>query len=365
MVSGGTVTGDLNNMKNFFTKLDTEIDGLSGVWKGSSYDNCKVKVDEMISEYSGVISSEMTSFASACDLYLEYEQTKHSISSLRSNPEENSGQISSLQSKLSQLKSQIESLLSSASAGVLEGASSGSSSLTFTSALGTPSYGTFEPQSFTASNGTTIQYYLYRPSYNGTTDVSGLPVIMYMHGSGSKLNMTTVLTHGLSLELKNRTVNPSGICIIPLIDSFGKKTEPVLKELTDYVVETYHADPNRISISGHSSGGMMTYRMINSYPNYYAAAIPISGFTDITDAFKTVRVWAFNGALDRGQLTSNAGAAAAVNKINSIGGDATLYTYQGSGHARVQDYTYQREFTSPDGDVTTPLEWAFRQVKPN
>lgn len=364
MVSGGTVTGDLGNLKDYFTKLDNEVSGLSGVWKGSSYSNLSSKVEEMVSQYSGVISSEMTSFASACDLYAEYEQVKNQIRSLEGNAEENSSQISSCRARLSQLKTEIESLLSSASAESLEGASSSTLSLS-TSALGTPSYGTFEKQSFKASNGLTVNYYLYRPSYNGTVDVEGLPVIMYMHGGGNNNSASSLLARGLSKELNNQSVNPSGICIIPFIQNFSdKRNVQALRELTDTVVSTYHADPNRISVSGHSSGAIMTYKLVNAYPNYYAAAMPISGFSKINDeSFRNTRVWAFNGELDKGSATSNAGAAKAVNYINSIGGNATLYTYKGAGHAYVQDYTYQREFESPDGDVTTPLEWAFRQVK--
>ena len=363
MVSGGTVTGDLGNLNDYFTKLDTEVSGLSGVWKGASYDNCNSKVDEMISRYSGVISSEMTSFASACDLYLEYQQTKQSITSLQSNPEENSSQLSTFQAKLSQLKTQIEYLLTSASAETLESASS-SSMFSTLSMLGTPSFGTFEEKTFKASNGLVLKYYLYRPSYNGTTDVSGLPVMLYMHGGGSQNAYSVVLQRGLAKELNQQTINPSGICIIPHIANFSdQRNIPALKELCDQVVSDTKADPNRISVSGHSSGGITTYRLIAAYPGYFAAAIPISGFYTVTDAFKYTRVWGFNGELDTGGATSNSGHAKKINEINAIGGNATFYSYKGAGHGYVQDYTYEREFESPDGDVTTPLEWAFRQVR--
>jgi hypothetical protein len=38
-----------------------------------------------------------------------------------------------------------------------------------------------------------------------------------------------------------------------------------------------------------------------------------------------------------------------------------MYTYQGAGHANVQNYTFEREFTDENGETINPLVWAFRQ----
>ena len=368
MVSGGTVTGDLSSVKNNMTKINSEITGLSGSWKGSSYDNLVSKLDQAITEINGILESEMNAFASACDLYQEYEQTKSLLSSAKSSSDPNtSSQADSYQRKLNELKSQIESLLSTAGATTIQ--SSAASTLTTStdlSSLGTPTFGSFEEKSFKASNGLVMKYYLYRPNYNGNLDVEGLPVMLYMHGGGSNNSYSSLLARGLSKELRQKTINPSGICIIPFIQNFtDKRTIPALKELCDQVVSDTKADQNRISVSGHSYGGITTYRLINSYPGYFAAAVPISGFDKVTDAFKYTRIWGFNGELDTGGNTGNAGHAKAINQINQIGGNAYFYSYKGAGHGYVQDYTYEREFTSPDGDVTTPLEWAFRQKRQN
>ena len=364
MVSGGTVTGDLSTIKNNFTQLNSEISELSNSWKGSSYDNLIQKADEMISEYNGVLNSEMSAFASACDLYQEYYQIKSSLSSTNS---EDDSQLASRRARLSELKTQIEGLLAAAGSQSLSASSTSATvtAATSTSALGTPSYGTFTKEVFRASNGLEISYYLYRPSYNGTTDVSGLPVMLYMHGGGTSNSSSAPLTHGFGRYLKDQSVNPSGMVISPYIKNFrDPKLLPALKELTDYVVSTYKCDTNRISVSGHSYGAMTTYRLINENPNYFAAAMPISGFDAVTDAFKGLKVWAFNGALDIGGKTSNKGAANAVEQINAIGGNAKLHTYQGAGHSYVQDYTYNGStYESPDGDIVLPFEWAFRQVK--
>lgn len=376
MVSGGTVTGDLSSAKNYLNTFNSEITGLSGAWMGASYNNIVSQVDQVVSEINGVLESEMSAFASACDLYKEYEETKQSLNSAQSSyssavSEKDSSkmtsygnQVASLKSRLNELKGQIEGLLSTAGSTVLEGASSTSSVSIDTSALGAASYGTFTEETFTASNGLEVKYYLYKPSYNGSTDVSGLPVMLYIHGGGSNNSYSNVLARGLSKELNEKTITPSGICIIPYVKNFSdKRTVPALKELTDEVVKTTNADSNRISVSGHSYGGITTYNLINSYPNYFAAAIPISGFTEVTDAFKYTKVWAFNGEYDHGTRTSNSGAKACVDQINAIGGQASFYSYKGYGHSYVQDFTYERTFESPDGIEEEPIEWAFRQKK--
>ena len=375
MVSGGTVSSDLSALKSTAQNYTSEISGLSGVWKGLSHDNLVTKAEEFISEYSSTIDSEMSAFASACDLYKEYEQTKQSLNSAKSSYDsavsskdsssisQYGNQVSTYQNKLTELKNQIESLLSTAKSTTLESASTTGTSTSATSALGTPTFGSFTEHSFKASNGLTIKYYLYVPNYNNQ-QVSGLPIMLYMHGGGNSNSYSNLLARGLSKSLKEQTINPSGICVIPFIQNFSdKKTIPALKEMMDNVVSETKADPNRISISGHSNGAITTYKMINAYPNYFSAAIPISGFSQVTDAFKYTKVWAFNGEYDHGQWTSNSGAQNAVKQINAIGGNAYFYSYKGYGHSYVQDFTYQRKFESPDGEEEEPLEWAFRQKK--
>ena len=373
MVSGGTVLSALSSFESNMNSYKSQISSLSS-WKGASHDNLVSKAEEFASSYTSAIQGQMNSFASACDLYNEYEEVKKSLSVAKnsySNATEEyknqyAGQVSTLQSKLDSLKTQIEGLLSSASSPSLEAASMTGSVQSSTSSLGTPSYGSLTEHTYKAPNGLTFNYYLYIPNYGQAegTSVTGLPVMLYMHGGGNNNGYGVVLQRGLAKELNEKNINPSGIVIIPHIKNFSdSRNTEALKSLVDDVVSTYKADSNRISVSGHSNGAITTYKLINQYPNYFAAAIPISGFQQVTDAFKYTKVWAFNGEYDNGKYTSNSGASKAVQQINSIGGVAKLYTYKGYGHSYVQDFTYEREFESPDGDTVAPIEWAMRQTK--
>ena len=374
MVSGGTVLSALSSLESNLNNYNSQISSLSS-WKGASHDNLVSKAEEFASSYLSAIQGQMNSFASACDLYNEYEEVKRSLAVARSNyntatddyKNQYAGQVSSFQSKLDSLKGQIEGLLASASSPSLASSStSTSTTVSSTSSLGTPSFGTLTEHSYQAPNGLKLNYYLYIPNYGQpeVTSATGLPVMLYMHGGGNNNYYGGVLERGLAKEINEKNINPSGLVVIPYIKNFSdSRNLEALKSLVDDVVKNYNADANRISVSGHSNGAITTYKLINKYPNYFAAAIPISGFQQVTDSFKYTKVWAFNGEYDHGNYTSNSGAQKAVQQINSMGGVAKLYTYKGYGHSYVQDFTYEREFESPDGDVTTPLEWAMRQTK--
>ena len=123
-------------------------------------------------------------------------------------------------------------------------------------------------------------------------------------------------------------------------------------------------DTDRISIGGASYGAITAYQMVNHYPDYYAACVPVAGYDTVTSAFNNVAVWALHGDRDLGQGRTNYNVTVQrVNEINQNGGSAYLTTLKGLGHSNVHNKVYQNTFTTPDGDQDTPLEWAFKQSK--
>ena len=135
MVSSGTVTSNLNEVTTNFTNYSNLVNDLQSNWQGASYNNLRSKAEEFHSEYLGVISGQMNSFASACDLYVQYMNAKTSLASARgsynnavANGEDGSyyqSEISRLTDEVARLKQQIESTLSGISQ-ALEGSSNSS-----------------------------------------------------------------------------------------------------------------------------------------------------------------------------------------------------------------------------------------------
>ncbi len=225
-------------------------------------------------------------------------------------------------------------------------------------------YGSYKEHSFTASNGLTIKYDLYLPDYG--TEVEGLPTMMYMHGGGSNNGDSVLNAIGLSKFIHDKKVTPEGIVIVPLIKNFtDKRYLQALKELTDHVVAENKGNPKKISVSGHSYGGITTYRLVNAYPDYYAAAIPISGWDAVNPNATGTKIWAFHGAGDNGNgQCSISGQKQKIAQFQSYGGTATLHVYQNRGHGYTQNDTYGgATYVSPDGTTVSPLEWAFRQER--
>ena len=79
------------------------------------------------------------------------------------------------------------------------------------------------------------------------------------------------------------------------------------------------------------------------------------------EALKNVNIWAFHGSNDTGVDYGSANRA--IDKLKNSGAPAEMHTFQGAGHSGVQNYTFSQEFKREDGQVISPLEWAFEQEK--
>jgi hypothetical protein len=223
---------------------------------------------------------------------------------------------------------------------------------------------TWKWYSFTASNGTKIDFYMYIPDFG--KNVGKLPVMVYMHGGSSYGNSSSgMTTQGMTKLLNEGKIKPPGIVICPHIRNFeGCNMENCIAELTDYVVENYNGDSNRLSISGHSYGAILSYRVIRANPDKYAACIPISGWSKVDESATSTKFWAFHGSNDnRGGHTSYSGALNTISQLQSMGAEAEMHTFKGAGHGYVQTYTFQEPYTSPDGEEEYAWAWAMKQTR--
>ena len=127
MVSSGTVNSDMNSVVNALGNYNSSIQSLDGSWQGDSHNNLVTKAEEFLSEFKGTIEGQMSSFAQACDLYVEYIAIKREIEemeTLYSSPDDKAkntdyAKIEELREKLQKLKQEIEAALQSASSGSL------------------------------------------------------------------------------------------------------------------------------------------------------------------------------------------------------------------------------------------------------
>lgn len=226
---------------------------------------------------------------------------------------------------------------------------------------------TFERRTFVSSKGVKMDYYIYIPKY--ATGVKKLPVHVYLHGGGG--------TGGIKYSLPkmiNKGLDVNGIVISPLSTSgqwLNEDLEDAVVELTQQVVESYDADSNRISLSGHSNGANGGYRILSRYPDYFSAFVPISGqpkymvtakdpnrWTDIKD----VQIWAFHSKNDN--LIGYKWPLSILEQTKEEGLDNfELHTFNSAGH----DIYYKvfGEKFEKDGKEWSVLDWCFAQSKSN
>ena len=229
------------------------------------------------------------------------------------------------------------------------------------------SYGSFELKEFVSSNGYKINYYVYVPE---TEDTEGLPVHMYLHGTGEMGNQ--VLKRGLPMQLANKELSPNGIVICPQTTKeelyYNEGYRDALVELSQSVTREYNGDPNKISLSGHSSGAILTYNLVKKYPNTFSAIVPISGGeylkNEDTNAFKDVKVWAFHGDKDPHTMRSNYSNVInrTLNPLINAGLYAYLTTLNGRNHD-IQNDIFTTNYEDINGNSINPLEWAMEQTR--
>ena len=194
---------------------------------------------------------------------------------------------------------------------------------------------TFTMLKYSHPNGYSFDYLLRIPS-NAKND---LPLIVYLHGDG-EVNNPNALEYLYQIKyMKNYTKTPF-IFIAPVTKekSWTNGSIPSsLKGLIDKTIKDYSIDKSRIYIIGFSRGAIGTWYMLNKYPNFFKAAVPVSCCppSQSDDAAKNTsytKIMAISGDTGDSEVVYNNCMNQFVNKINKLGGDANKVTYKGKTH---------------------------------
>lgn len=248
------------------------------------------------------------------------------------------------------------------------------------------------------NSGITIPYRLFVPqSYSSSVKY---PIVLTLHGSGecgtdNVVQITNNRIAEIWAEDTNQARNP---CFVfspqvpdwdhrfPDVDmnqpnGYDFSTTPEtsvemnIMSCLDSLCRAYSIDTNRIYVTGLSMGGWGTWDLIIRFPNMFAAAIPMSGGGDPTEAARiaAVPVWDFHGGADPTVPVQNSQAMAAAfealgipvvrvtSNLDGSGGNISraqllsdidsgaihLYTeYNGAGHA-IWPNAYDDPFVPP------------------
>jgi predicted peptidase len=113
-----------------------------------------------------------------------------------------------------------------------------------------------------------------------------------------------------------------------------RKTDPDVISILDSVLLKYHADKDRVYLSGASMGGFGTWYYASKYPEKFAALLPVVGYPSVEQAEAVAKagipVWVFSGGRDPAVETKY--FFAGMNKMNELGATMRFTTEQDMFH---------------------------------
>src|SRR4051794_18212310 len=203
-----------------------------------------------------------------------------------------------------------------------------------------------------AAGDVSMRYMLFTPK-DYKPDGKKWPLMLFLHGLGECSNddLSRVKIHGPANFVDSRpdfpfvVVTPQlppppgykeGVSynseqIVALARKAWKPEE--LIQLVDHVIGKLNIDRDRVYVTGLSMGGFGTWQLVASYPDRFAAAVPICGGGEpekMAAAASRVPIWAFHGAKDT--VLPIRYSREMVDAVKRAGGDVKLTMYPEAGH---------------------------------
>lgn len=190
----------------------------------------------------------------------------------------------------------------------------------------------------------------------------GKALVVYLHGGSScgTDNTTQMQEPGIdSIGSYLVSHQMPAVFIVPQCPDRSKGWGGLAKDvkaLLDFTVNTEGIAPNRIYIFGGSMGGTGTWKMLSSYPGYFAAAMPCAANPKGMSAenVSTTPVYNVMGGADKimdGEV--RAIAEDFISQLNALGDDTRYEVVAGWSHEMtcIQSYSAQR------------LDWVFSHIR--
>jgi len=202
------------------------------------------------------------------------------------------------------------------------------------------------------------------------------PLIVFLHGSGESgggnpdtQNNSRQLQHGGQTHM-NAVLNGTfpGFLLYPQMrktgpdcnatdnyatcpfNNWNREWREAVRYIIDKLILDYKVDPNRIYIHGLSGGGESTWQFITDYPEYFAAAHPMSAAGDefhttsasgYKEYYKHIPLRLSQGGLDTNPTPLQGNAL--VTAVRGVGGSIRYDYYPSTGHG-----TWNSEYAKPD-----------------
>ena len=197
------------------------------------------------------------------------------------------------------------------------------------------------------------KYLLYvPPDYS-----SGMPVplMLFLHGAGERGNdLDIVKKLGPPRLIEEGRTFPF-IVVSPQCHANRWWDAEDLNVLLEEIEQTYTVDANRIYVTGLSMGGFGTWTLGVTYPEKFAALVPICGWGEPFAAFrlKDMPIWAFHGAKD--PIVPLSKGQEMVEAVQRAGGSPRFTVYPEAEHD-----SWTETYNNPE-----LYDWLLQQTRAN
>ena len=186
-----------------------------------------------------------------------------------------------------------------------------------------------------------VNYLLFLPKGYDAKAGRRWPLILFLHGAGERgTDVWKVATHGPSKNVKTHPDFPF-IVVSPQCPEQQIWSKDVLLALLDEISAKHAVDTRRIYLTGLSMGGYGTWDLGLTYPEKFAAIVPICGGGQMISvllsgrdkgaALKSLGIWAFHGGKD--PVVPLNESQRMVDALKKVGvPDVKLTIYPEAGH---------------------------------
>ena len=230
----------------------------------------------------------------------------------------------------------------------------------------------YEARVYKNEKGETLNYRLMVPKDYSPSGTEKYPLVLFLHGAGERGNDNTKqLVHGTKdfATDTNREKFPCFVIAPQCPD--GKKWSEVdwsadthkqpeesislklTRELMASLEKEFRIDTKRLYVTGLSMGGYGTWDLVSRTPDLFAAAIPVCGGGDETQAERLTKlpIWVFHG--DKDTAVKPERSRRMVEAIKKAGGSPKYTEYPNVGHD-----SWSKTYSNPD-----VIAWLFAQRK--
>lgn len=188
-----------------------------------------------------------------------------------------------------------------------------------------------------------MQYLLYLPPAYDSSEEKW-PLLLFLHGAGERGDdLELVKVHGPPKMIAQGKDFPF-VVVSPQCPKDEWWSIDALHDLLNEIVDIHRIDTARIYVTGLSMGGYATWGLACTYPERFAAVVPICGGGDPEKAplIKEVPTWVFHGAKDEAVPLQQ--SQAMVDALKAAGSDVRFTVYPEGGHVEA----WQNAYGDPD-----------------